>query len=478
MHTGATSESAPSSVPVNKTNVPCYFYFNGFCNKGDRCCFLHDVNADAPPCEKLVKTTLAKSEAPNVGNNTFPVWELGSAPANKPVIQQKTNKTLVPSATATATATANIEAHTMVQPKEDIQLLVPEDVAQQSGASPISVSECEETATIRSDSLPAGEFVRSISYACEENSSEEQVDGPIDPEERWESSPGFDVLVDNESENLDSEDDPEYMMALDGARRDLNSHFLGYDFENQVEYDRYREMELQYGIETCRRYDYPVSEDIFGDVENNPGHADVRMLDSFLSRKELAFGNQRHADLRDHLRRRKFIDSHSVTGLSRMRESSQLIGRNHERPLRHVIGRMRLLERRALDVGGNTIDSLGNNGTYSNGGRRHGFPRHSQKYQSRRQHFKEKRLPKRRFLSSEISSERRVPRERISTRESTKFSGPKTLSQIREEKRKPEEDGDFTRKMRSYGRKSSVDFQGPKPLSEILKEKGKLTCET
>ncbi|MCD7473314.1 hypothetical protein HAX54_015095 [Datura stramonium] len=40
-----SSEFAPppntSAVPVNKTNVPCYFYFNGYCNKGERCSYLH-----------------------------------------------------------------------------------------------------------------------------------------------------------------------------------------------------------------------------------------------------------------------------------------------------------------------------------------------------------------------------------------------------------------------------------------------------
>lgn len=457
MHSGATSESVPTSVPVNKTIVPCFFYFNGFCNKGDRCSFLHDINAEAPQGEKLVKTTLENSEVPNQENNTIAVRESGSAaPANKPFIQQQTSKLIIPFATAKA------EADTRVQPKVEFQISMPEDVTQKSGSSPISVSEGEETATINSDSPPAEGFVHRISYACEEDSSEEEVDDQIDPEERWESSPGFDVVVDDERENVDSEDDPEYVMAHDRERKDLNSHFRGYDYENQVEYDsRHAGMELQYERETYRRYNHPVSEDNFGDASNISVSRKRRLIPM-----ELAFDNHSYADLRDHLRRRRFNDSHSFTSLSRMRESSQQIGRIHGDPWQQGMDSMQPHESFTSDVGRSGIESLNNNRAYSNGGRRHGFPRHAHKRQSRRP-YKEKQFPKRRFPSSEVSSTT-VPRERRYPQGFSTFSGPKTLAQIKEEKQKPENS--------CYSRKSSVDFQGPKPLSEILKDKGKLLC--
>ncbi|KAL9267714.1 Zinc finger CCCH domain-containing protein [Drosera capensis] len=50
---GAASFSHFSSVPPSKHKVPCYFYFSGYCNKGDRCTFLHD-----PDYSSSVKTKL------------------------------------------------------------------------------------------------------------------------------------------------------------------------------------------------------------------------------------------------------------------------------------------------------------------------------------------------------------------------------------------------------------------------------------
>lgn len=59
----------------------------------------------------------------------------------------------------------------------------------------------------------------------------------IESVERWESSLGYDVLVEDNSVNLRYEDDPEYLLDLDREHRKLNNRFLGSDFEASVEYD-------------------------------------------------------------------------------------------------------------------------------------------------------------------------------------------------------------------------------------------------
>ena len=454
---------------MNKTNVPCYYYFNGYCNKGDRCSFLHDNDPDAQPSKKLVKTTSPNSEVLHLESNTLAGHDLGSAPTNGHL---------------NSSAITKVEVDTKAQHKEEFQMPVMKDVPCQSSSPQIYVSEDEENATIRSDSLPPeAAFVNSIAYARKDQGLEELVDDQIDREERWESSPGFDVLVDGESENLDSEEDQDYLQALERGRRELNGNLSGYDFENADEYNsHYPDMAFHYESQMYYRYNPHVSEDGFGDVRNVPGSARVTIFDSILSHEtklmagELGLNNHRGADLRDQLRRRRFIDNHSVPGLSRRHESSRPIHRSQERPWRHGVSHRQRHKRLASEVGKHTVESSGKNEIHRNGERQHGFPGHSQKHRSRKQ-YKEKRSAKRQRLSSE-SSRKSTLKERRSTQESPRtFSGPKTLAQIREEKRRVEENGKSAEQTGSCSRPRSTDFDGPRPLSEILKDKRKVTYE-
>lgn len=467
-HIEASSEpvtlSHHSSIPVNKTNTPCYFYYNGFCNKGERCSFLHGPDSSAPAWKSL-KTA---SEV----NDTRP-------PENNTIAGTETGPTLIgrqPNSVETATVTA---IETQFQPKEDLQKSVFKNAFEQSSSPQISMSEYEEAAAVRSDSLlPAEGFNQSRSLLCTDQSSEEQVDGPIEPEERWESSPGFDVLVDNISENLVYEDEPEYLLALDGEGRELNSQFLGYDFEDPVEYDlMYPEAEILYDHRVYDSFDCLDNEHSSDHVRNIPGCSRERILDPILPRKrknfpvELAVNGRSGLDLRDRLRKRRVIDGHSVTRFSRRHDSSCLIGRTRERRRRHGMDQQ-LQGRSASEVRKNIIGMLSENETLSNRGNKQGWVRRSRLPKSR-QHYKEKGHSQRQHISSK-DSRKPVSRERISTREYTTFTGPKSLAQIKEEKRKAEGNGEGFGKMGYSSNTPSADFQGPKPLSEILKDKRKL----
>ncbi|XP_022755116.1 zinc finger CCCH domain-containing protein 34-like [Durio zibethinus] len=113
---------------------------------------------------------------------------------------------------------------------------------------------------------------------------------------------------------------------------------------------------------------------------------------------------------------------------------------------------------------------MGDQGCFHNGANWHGWLKRLEPNLSNRRPYREKRLPRRKSVSSEVSRNL-ISRERKSTDASTAFTGPKTLAQIREEKRKTDENGG---KMRHSGRTASADFQCPKSLSEILKDKGRL----
>ncbi|KAA8523033.1 hypothetical protein F0562_009456 [Nyssa sinensis] len=404
---GSSESTLPQyqcSVPVNKTNVPCYFYFNGFCNKGDQCSFLH---------------------GPEDGNDT------GSAPIETH-----------PNSCETAPKRA---AEIQNKTKEELHQSAPNIGTVQIASPHISASESEETAAIRSGSLlPADSFIQSRSHLCTDQSSEEQVDGHIEREEWLESSPGFDVLVDDRSENLDYDCDPECLLALGGEGKELSNHFLGYDYDDHI--------------------------------EKIPGRSRERMLDPTLPHKrqflpmELAIDGWRGVDLRYHLKKRRIIDGCPVTHFSRRHNSSQWIGQSRERSRRQ---RTQWLHGRfASEVENNIIGSHGENEIMLNGASKQGRFRHSRTNRFRRR-FKEKKHSKHQSLPSEVSR-KPASKKRRSTEESAMFTGPMTLAEIKEEKRKASENGDSSVKMERSSRITSEDFQGPKPLSEILKDKRRL----
>lgn len=427
-HAEASSETAQvpnqSSAPVNKTSVPCYFYFNGFCNKGDRCTFLHGPDAGAPVGKSW------KTDTPSLENKTSAGNGSGLAPAG-------TNKNL-----SDAVPKAKIDVR--LQAKEDLRQSAPLSIPKQRNSAEISGSDYEQAAVVKTDPLIHGEgLIQTRSHLCADQSSEEQMEDHVEPEDRWESSPGFDVLVDNKSE----------------------------DFEAPAEYDPvYPDAELIYERKIYDAYDQLDNELIFDDAGRASGRTREKMLDSIVSRKrkkllpiELEVDGLNCMDLRDHLRKRREIDG-STARLSRRDESEYLLSRSRERDQRQGLSH-RLHGRLSSDMGRNSIESLGDNGILSNDGRLHGWHNHSQSNRSRQRH-REERLTRRPSYSSDISR-KPVLRERRSAFEPSAFSGPKSLAQIKEEKKRAEDHGDYG----TLGGGAAADFEGPKPLSEILKDK-------
>ncbi|KAJ0091024.1 hypothetical protein Patl1_13116 [Pistacia atlantica] len=415
------SESGPlpyqSSKPANKTTVPCYFYFNGFCNKGDRCSFMHDPEGSAPAGiysrkASAITDALPTENKASTGND------------NRSALKERR-----PNPSETVTKPAMVMS---IQPKEYLLQSAPRSILWRSASPQMSLSEGEEAATIKSDLIaPVEGFMKTRSHLCTDWNSEEQMDGHIEPEERWESSPGFDVLVDsdNRSENLGYEDDSEYLLAMNREHGGLNSHFLGYDLEDQVKYDpTYPDAELLDERQIYRGYDCLDNGFILDNVIEPSIRGRERMLDSLFSRKRKFLPskvavNDCSVDLRDYLRKRRVIDDHRIISSSRKHESHRLVVRRQERSRRHVIGQ-RLHRRLASVVGKNNIESYEDNGTLSIGAN---------------------------------------PAERRSTETSTAFTGPKTLAEIKEEKKKTEENGDYSGET-GHSSKTLTDFQGPKPL--------------
>lgn len=294
---------------------------------------------------------------------------------------------------------------------------------------------------------PAEGFIQSRSRTVTDQSSEGHLDGLVEREEWLESSPGFDVLVGEKSENLGYEDDAEYLSALgEGGEHDLEFMRCGYD-EDDIKYDpEYPEPGVQYEQQM---------HDSYGRLDTVSGASRERIFYRISSRKrkslqmELAFSGRRGVDLRDLLKKRRMIDGHGGSNFSRRNESSCLIVQRRERSRWNVY---------------NEYESMQNGVNQRSRFRRAHF---------NRQHFKEKRHTKQHFLSSEVSR-KSAPGERKSTEQSSMFTGPKTLDQIKEEKKKAQENGDISDVMGDPSGAASESFQGPKPLDEILKDKRRL----
>ncbi|KAK6941630.1 Zinc-finger CCCH domain [Dillenia turbinata] len=465
VHSEASSGFAPfksqSSMTVNKTNVPCYFYFNGFCNKGDRCSFFHGSDGDTASGKSL-KTASAVADAPQVENKLSTGGSMGLLAGEKQSVPCETAQKAM--------------AEIQYQVAEDIRRLAVNNVVEDEIASPVlSTYEHQEAVVMKSDSLiPTKGFVQHRSILCFNESSEEEVDDLLEPEEQWESSPGFDVLVDNGSEDLCYDENPENLQVIDGEERNIEGHLLQYDYE---EYDpSYPDAGIFFEHELHGEYSHLDNEHTFEYVREISCHSRERIIEPMTYRKRKllptkAAGNGRSAlDLREHLRKRRIVDVCAVSHSSRRWISSH-IHRTQERHPRPGRGRW-LPWRLASVVEKNNGRSWGEQETMSNVGHRRGLSKHpclNRSASRKHSEAKAKRQSKRHFLSS-APSRKHASRENRYNQEGNSFAGPKTLEQIREEKRKAKENRDCF-KVGCASRSAALNFEGPKPLSEILKGK-------
>ncbi|KAK8545199.1 hypothetical protein V6N13_066493 [Hibiscus sabdariffa] len=445
------------SAAANKTNLSCYFYFNGFCNKGDKCSFLHGPGDTAIPGNSL------KTGAPPLDHKTSVESDGGAAQTDTSQNFKTDSKTAPKSSKDTG-----------VQPKVDVRQSVPKTMIKQCVSPKTSVFELGQADFVRSQSLLLKEgTTQARSLVCTDESSEEQLDDLIEPGERWESSPGFDVLVDNKSDDLDYDNDSEYQLDPEEEQRD---YLFSYDYEDSIQHDtRYPDVEFSYDPDLYDAHEGSDNEYIFDNVRNPSAYPrDRRRLSSIFSQKRrlLPVELSVDADLRDYLSTRRVVEGDPLMCLSRS-EYSHLINRSLERPRRRSVG-WKSSGRLVSKVGKHSIESMGGQGGFCNGTNRRGWLKHLEPNRSIKRPYREKRLekrlPRRESVQSEVSRNL-ISRERKSKDASTAFTGPKTLAQIREEKRKTEEIGGKTR---HFIVTASADFRGPKPLSEILKNKERL----
>ncbi|XP_031382517.1 zinc finger CCCH domain-containing protein 17-like isoform X1 [Punica granatum] len=427
-----------SSATVKKTNVPCYFYYSGFCSKGEGCSFFHAPDLFAPSTAKSLTDSSAVTKRP---------LSKDVAIARKTIRSNPTERKLNLSRTF---------------PKAAAQ---PQPAA---GLPQIPVTKNEVAPVEGSGSLLAAGLTLQRSRISPNQSLEER----FATEEKWKASPGSQVFADgNNSENLYYEDYQEgYSPPYVQHEEELNSPPLDYEFEEPSEYDP---MNPHTDIfRECGMYDswsgskLARTRDITVTVQDELSRRVPDFLSSSernLLHMELEIGDCPSVfDLRDCLRRRRGSEDCPASWFLRRHKSSRSNGYK-----RSGLGRngfsQRLHKRLTALVGKSSVESLRNYGYSFTGVRKREALRRA-RVQNFWKHKGKRQLNATRAIRNSFSRGHRSRRE-----DSATFAGPKTLDQIREECMRAEVNGEDSAGCSKIN--SSVDFQSPKPLSELLKNK-------
>ncbi|KAK4786151.1 hypothetical protein SAY86_002840 [Trapa natans] len=440
-----SSVSHQSSSTVKKTNAPCYFYYNGFCNKGNTCHFSHGPDWCSPPTSNPLKDNSTVTRCPLSNNDPIVRKVIESNPAERKITFSRTvPKAIVESQPASGNI---LKPH---EPSENCVAMI--EVASTDGSGSRSF-------------LPVD-----LTSQRTRVSTNQSLEQQVVTEKSWKASPGFHIFANgDDSENLYCEDDQEeYSPRYVQHMNELISPLSGYDFELPGEYDPMKheaEIFCGYGVYDCgRNSDSPHSLDDAGTVQDElSGEAPDRLwsAERDLLHMEVEVGDCPNvADLREHLQCMGKEEG-SASWILRRGYSSCSNGYRRTRPGRNRFSQR--LHRKLITLRGkNPVGSVKDYGFSFNVIRKRGVHRHLgvqnfRKYKGKRQ-----------VCATGAPGGRRSHQE-----EGMAFAGPKTLDQIKGEQMRAacnnvNEDSDSDGCSRFN---SMVDFQGPKPLSELLKNK-------
>ncbi|XP_021764567.1 zinc finger CCCH domain-containing protein 32-like [Chenopodium quinoa] len=441
-HNEAPTDAAPpllnqSSVSATKTTVPCYYYYNGFCNKGDRCPFLHEPGGALGLNTKMANPVDAAVHL--LDSKTSGRVETELKPAEKHLIPSE----------MTTTSGSRLQNEQKHQAQHYATIPEPSTISKQT-----YIPEREETFAVKTVTLQHAERSNKSEFEPSlesDQSSEDQIDENIVRDEWCESSPGFDVLVEGETEDLVYEDDPEDMRSIDGNDGGNEHLFMPHGYAHQAEYDE----KEYFGNGHYEPSEY-INDELRTDLREFPSrHTQDRGTRRIVARKrnilcvETPVGGCHDVDLRDYLRKRRMVDGYLET-----------------RDLRHVRdGRQEKLQRHASNqrVHGRLASKVERPGVRLPRRRnsavdaeQRGRPRNSQ-HNGYRQYNG--------MRSRQSLSERRThsKRERYA-QESTTVYEPKNHDAVKADRNEGH-----------LHKNGSADFEGPKPLSEILKDKKKMS---
>ncbi|KAI3424534.1 uncharacterized protein J3R85_010540, partial [Psidium guajava] len=458
-------------APANKISTPCYFYYNGFCNKGDSCTYSHGSGIGR--CAAVSsKETLKVNNAPFIDKNA----STGDGHDANLSSYKESNMTKVTPSEWRITdrddsASASLEEHLNLSGtspaagnlsclyKEEIGNVLIQERVQLNDSPQDSGSDCEEDAETGSEYMPTAEgLTQSRSHGYPDYGSEGQVEDHVVREEYWESH----VTASGGSKSLAVQGNRKCFLELDPQDRHFNSHVSDCDLDVSAEHEpMYSDAD-----NLCEYETYDSDNDSHFDRSSNDVQSlSVRFRETasdvmFLREREMPHMELTHDDRHDLDLCRPLRENNTIDSFYRI-------------PRRHGSFHLGVHRQERLMLGRRMQGRFRDEEKFPDGFRRHGWVRHRE-MDNFRAHYKEKRLPK--WWSQTTKASRKpLSRWRQSAVDSASFTSPKTLAQIKEDKRRAEEIRD--RSGGYSGKKLAADFQGPKPLSELLKDKGNVGSE-
>ncbi|XP_038994164.1 zinc finger CCCH domain-containing protein 17-like [Hibiscus syriacus] len=468
LHTAATTAlsshmpySQGASYGTSKQPVPCIFFQKGLCIKGDRCAFLHGPTTNNKAMQPAATTTLSEShslkktfgavEAPQP--RKFPPFNVsntvGIASENKTAAKVK--------AAFTRSGTGN-EKHV----PHTIDEVLP-----------------RHRATKTTSVVNGGSMVHSNRMHQARASDEPRFHGKDTDEFLRESSPGFDVLVDDE---LRDSDFYHVEGQYGGTRRLEGRNVNEYDIGRSANFDATADVDQEMFHDQCG---YDSFDHVQGNYDWNQQRASSERKPLGSSTFERR-GTSR-VDTPDHVEesdlRHRLAKCRRVNGLKSVVNHDQALenyegerpyrGSSHERSLSSRLhGRIKLPGR---SVGhGPDLPSEREMERGKNWGRH--SPGNPQTPSQGRLHDRIKGRLEGEFNNNEGRnfSGPRIRREVMDER-SSEFAGPKSLAELKVGKNTDNKEHQSLGKRKSIVDRQQTEgdlsFKGPMPLSEILKRK-------
>ncbi|KAG9442352.1 hypothetical protein H6P81_018206 [Aristolochia fimbriata] len=499
---GSSMPSAGSSVPAtqgtplnqmtvvsqaagtyggNKQNVPCFYFQKGHCLKGDRCPFLHSplpVGNMTPP--QSLPSNMANSVTERPQSLTKTVGILSKCTSEQKLRQINMDKS--------------------VEVLSQVEEVMPNNaVLLKKNMAPATIN--KEVPISKQSSVPvtSGNGGRNSSRSSQQ--LERFQNGKEGDEFLRESSPGFDVLVDNELEDSNyyhNEDELERNPGAGG--RDFNKH--GYSLSSEVKFDREPFNDFSEYDQYGRHYQYGWEHNHRSSSERVLERSSMSAMDRRGLLKPESPDKVDRSDLRYRLSKQRRINGSKLSSGTDMRGEfhkredrfveEQVYTSRSRRDQRHLPheaskssrlqGRLKLPEIPAGDDGSDLYADR-----EIERGRNHGRSSPSRPISSYPGRLHHSRLNR---TQEDFSIERRSNRGPSVRREELDFldfEGPKSLAELKGVKTSGKGDEQTTHNTgaamklgKALGQLESEDslsFEGPKPLSVILKRKRAASSE-
>ncbi|XP_010935426.1 zinc finger CCCH domain-containing protein 32 [Elaeis guineensis] len=485
----------------NKQNVPCYYFQKGHCLKGEKCPFMHGPQTSGNPVsQQVAKVSITPTEPPEDS------WAIKDCTAQQNIPSQQN----VPAQQYVPKVGVHKPKVSVNKPVQVPPASVKPVTKAESGPSNVPTTKKSLPPHSTDDELygmQQNQFPVSSGYAVSrprdqqiQPSGDRPQNGREADEFLGESSPGFDVLVDDDIEESDyfHNEDNFGRASVQGGRNqnpmdEYDYHHDDYESRNTFErdryngvseYDRYGEVHDAYGWEPCRASSERISE--------------RSLFEGSVSRREANYDDRDGSDLRHRLLKQRRLDGSrsavSPDGYSEpYRSDDHYIeerDRGHhshrsQRPIpressisTRLRGRITLPGRSSPDI---ATDLRSENDRHRGRPRGRLSPPRPINYQGRHH----ERVRRRSY--EEFAADARSTGVKPTRRDDVNFldfAGPKSLAELKGAKVMENSQEPSTKstsatasldlnKMKStkVATENFLSFEGPKPLSVILKRK-------